>query len=191
MAWLPYVAPEGETVQQRTALDEVRAERGAVSLFSRTLAHSPAGLRTYEDLSRHVRLASPLAPALRELVILRIAQHFGNEYEWRRHTRAALALGIAQERLAALAGWRDAGDAFDARERAALGWVDGFLGGDHRPPPAAMEALTAAFTPEEVVELALLAGLYVTVAAVMVPLGLSEDDEAAPAPLPMTLVSDI
>jgi alkylhydroperoxidase family enzyme len=185
MSWLPYTSEDGDTPEQRDALARVRAERGAVSLFARTLAHAPAGLRAYEDFSRYVRTQTRLEPALRELLILRLAILFGNVYEWRRHTRAAAGLAISEERMLALADWRER-DLFDERERAALGYVDGFLAPGHRPSATDMEAFTAAFEPDEAIEVALLTGLYATVAAVMVPLGLGEDDTAPEsfAPLP-------
>jgi AhpD family alkylhydroperoxidase len=63
---------------------------------------------------------SGLDPKLQELLKFRAAQMNGCAYCMDMHSRDALATGERAERLNVVAGWREAGDWFDERERAAL-----------------------------------------------------------------------
>jgi AhpD family alkylhydroperoxidase len=63
---------------------------------------------------------SGLDPKLQELLKFRAAQINGCAYCMDMHSRDALAAGERAERLNVVAGWREAGDWFDERERAAL-----------------------------------------------------------------------
>ena len=63
---------------------------------------------------------SGLDPQLQELVKVRVAQINGCAYCMDMHSRDAVAGGERPERLYVVAGWREAGDVFDDRERAAL-----------------------------------------------------------------------
>jgi AhpD family alkylhydroperoxidase len=63
---------------------------------------------------------SGLDPQLQELVKVRVAQMNGCAYCMDMHSRDAVAGGERPERLYVVAGWREAGDVFDDRERAAL-----------------------------------------------------------------------
>jgi AhpD family alkylhydroperoxidase len=63
---------------------------------------------------------SGLDPKLQELLKFRASQINGCAYCMDSHSRDALAAGERPERLNVVAGWREAGDWFDERERAAL-----------------------------------------------------------------------
>ena len=63
---------------------------------------------------------SGLDGKLQELLKFRAAQINGCAYCLDMHSRDALAAGERPERLNVVAGWREAGDWFDERERAAL-----------------------------------------------------------------------
>jgi AhpD family alkylhydroperoxidase len=63
---------------------------------------------------------SGLDSQLQELVKFRVAQINGCAYCMDMHGRDAVAGGERPERLYTVAGWREAGDLFDERERAAL-----------------------------------------------------------------------
>lgn len=67
---------------------------------------------------------SGLAPLLIELVNLRVSQINGCAYCIDRHSRALLHDGLAVEKLVLVPAWREAGELFDARERAALAWSE-------------------------------------------------------------------
>lgn len=69
-------------------------------------------------------MKSGLAPALVELVYLRVSQINNCAYCLDMHTRDLLKQGVAVEKLTLLQAWREAGGLFDARERAALAWAE-------------------------------------------------------------------
>ncbi|CCN04585.1 carboxymuconolactone decarboxylase family protein [Bordetella bronchiseptica] len=69
-------------------------------------------------------MKSGLAPALVELVYLRVSQINNCAFCLDMHTRDLLKKGVTVEKLALLQAWREAGGLFDARERAALAWAE-------------------------------------------------------------------
>ena len=64
-----------------------------------------------------------IGPALRMLIKMRVSQINGCAYCLDMHAPEALKAGVTQQQLDVLAAWRES-PAFDARERAALGWAD-------------------------------------------------------------------
>ena len=102
--------------------------------------------------------ASPLEPALRELVKLRSSQLNGCAYCLRTHMQAARKLGVTEAKLDVLAAWEEA-DVYDERERAALRVCDRVTLLDDGPgTDVAIDQASGLFTAEEV------AGLLFTVA---------------------------
>ena len=88
-----------------------------------------------------------LDPRLRELIRVRASQLNGCAYCLSLHNEDARKAGEEQIRLDVLAGWREAGDLFDERERAALALVDAVT--LMREPGAAYDAAAEVFTAEE------------------------------------------
>ena len=88
-----------------------------------------------------------LDPRLRELIRVRASQLNGCAYCLSVHNEDARAAGEDQIRLDVLAGWREAGDLFDERERAALALVDAVT--LMRDAGAAHDAAAEVFTADE------------------------------------------
>jgi AhpD family alkylhydroperoxidase len=88
-----------------------------------------------------------LDPRLREMIRVRASQLNGCAYCLSVHNEDARNAGEDQYRLDVLAGWREAGDLYDERERAALALVDAIT--LMRDPGVAYDAAAAVFTPEE------------------------------------------
>jgi AhpD family alkylhydroperoxidase len=88
-----------------------------------------------------------LDPRLRELIRVRASQLNGCAYCLSLHNEDARKAREDQIRLDVLAGWREAGDLFDERERAALALVDAVT--LMREPGAAYDAAAEVFTAEE------------------------------------------
>ncbi|WP_306005161.1 carboxymuconolactone decarboxylase family protein [Aquicoccus porphyridii] len=98
-------------------------------------------------------LSIPLA--LRELVKMRVSQINGCAFCLNMHAPEARGAGVSQQKLDVLAAWRES-PAFDARERAALGWAEALTRIEATgAPDADYAALTNAFTPQECVDLTL------------------------------------
>ena len=88
-----------------------------------------------------------LDPRLSELIRVRASQLNGCAYCLAMHSEDARTAGEDQRRLDVLGGWREAGDLFDDRERAALALVDAMT--LMRDPGDAHDAAAELFTAEE------------------------------------------
>jgi alkylhydroperoxidase family enzyme len=172
---VPYLDETTAPAGAVEALARVRERRGYISMVNQVLANSPTALDAFDRFSRHINTESPLDKPLRELVILRMTQLLGNAYEWRRHIPIALASGITQAQVEAVAAWR-ASDGFDERQRLALGLAEEIVDSGGVSTTTG-EALTAVFAPAEVLNLVLLTGWHQLVGTLIISLGLIEDDE--------------
>ena len=117
-------------------------------------AASPAAFKAMLALETATHgLSIPLA--MRELIKMRVSQINGCAFCLDMHAPDARAAGISQQKLDVLAGWHES-PAFDARERAALGWADALTRIETTgAPDAAYDALAQAFSPQECVDLTL------------------------------------
>jgi len=147
--------------------------RDPIALY-RVLAHSPRMLRAYAGLARGLRYEAETPRPLRELMILRVAQLTGSDYEWAHHRAMAEQSGVAAEKVAALGAWRSS-DLFDEGERAALRAVEEIH--DIELTDESFAALERAFGASASVELVLLGAFYETVARVIQALGLEVEPE--------------
>lgn len=104
-----------------------------------------------EGATRQVSLPLPI----RELVKIRVSQINGCAYCLDMHTPEARHAGVSQQKLDVLAAWRES-PAFDARERAALGWAEALTRIEATgAPDADYAALATHFGDRERVELTL------------------------------------
>src|SRR6266511_1536019 len=99
MARLPQVNPETVPANQRNLVDQIKRERGRVSALYQTLLNSPPVAAGWLHMGTAVRNEASLNGAIRELVICRVAQVTGAEYEWQAHSPIAVREGVAQEQL--------------------------------------------------------------------------------------------
>ena len=137
----------------------IRAKRGHVLNIHQVVGHSPKMLRAQAAYAQAMREESVLPRDLQELMILRVAQVNDSDYEQTVHRPIARACGITAEKIAALADWRKA-TVYDARERAALAYVDqAAVSGE--VDDAVFAAVGAQFSTREIVELTVLVGWYV------------------------------
>ncbi len=102
-------------------------------------------LMAMEDAAKDLTI--PLT--LRELIKMRVSQINGCAYCLDMHAPEARAAGVSQQKLDVLAAWRES-PAFDARERAALGWAEALTRIEATgAPDADYDALAAEFTEQE------------------------------------------
>ncbi|CAN0452847.1 unnamed protein product [Phaeothamnion confervicola] len=137
----------------------ILARRGHILNIHQVVAHSPKMLRAQAAYASSMREDSILPRDLQELLILRVAQVNGSEYEQSVHRPIALACGASLEKIEALPGWANS-PAFDARERAALAFVDQGAGSGEIHD-AAFAAAAELFSSREMVEIATLVAWYV------------------------------
>ena len=104
-------------------VERIVAERGSVLHLYQMLLHSPPLAEGWLTFLTAVRQKLSLSGALRELVIMRVAQLNGAPYEADQHKPIALKEGVSQAQLDALPEWA-ASTAFNAQERAVLQLCD-------------------------------------------------------------------
>ena len=121
MARLPYADLDG--VDQAPLVQRIVAERGSVLHLYQMLLHSPPLAEGWLAFLTAVRHKLTIGGALRELIIMRVAQLNGAPYEADQHQPIALQEGVTPAQLDALASWAGA-DCFDATERAVLRLTD-------------------------------------------------------------------
>ena len=130
MAHLPYADLNRDDVKPHVA--RIVAERGGVLHLYQMLLHSPPLAEGWLGFMTAVRQKLDLSGALRELVIMRVAQLNGAPYEADQHAPIALAEGVAREQLAALSDWRAAA-VFNAEQCAVLELCDTMTRDIHVP----------------------------------------------------------
>ena len=137
----------------------IRESRGRLLNIHRAVGQAPKMLRAQAAYARALREDSSLPRSLQELLILRIAQVNDSTYEQSVHRPIALRCGVAAANIDALPRW-DTSSLFDARERAALRFVDQ-AARSGEVEDSVFLALRQAFSPQEIVELTALVGWYV------------------------------
>ena len=137
----------------------IRAKRGRLLNIHQVVGHAPKMLRAQAAYATALREESSLPRDLQELLILRVAQVNASAYEQSVHRPIAAACGVPAAKIEALASWPTS-PLFDARERAALGFVDQAARSGEVDDEVFAAAKTI-FSPQEVIEIAALIGWYV------------------------------
>jgi AhpD family alkylhydroperoxidase len=123
---------------------------------------APAGVKALGGVYGYVT-QSRLPTTLINLVYLRVSQINNCAYCLDMHTRDLLKSGEKIEKLALLQAWEEAGDLFDARERAALAWAESVtLVADTGVPDEAYQSARAVFDERDLVDLTIAIGLMNT-----------------------------
>ena len=116
---------------------------------------APTLMRDYQRAQIEIAAAANFDPALTELVKLRVSQINGCANCINMHTIEARENGETEQRLYLLSAWREA-PCFSERERAAIGWGEAMARlSEGHDRETAYEALTAHFTEEEQIKLAI------------------------------------
>ena len=138
--------------------EDTRSRGGDVINLHLTLGHAPKIAKARRGLSGALRRDAVTPRVLRELVIMRTAQIVRSDYELNQHIPMALKVGLSQQQLDEVANWRDS-ELFDERQRAVLAYIEQLLaGGD--VDDATFAAFANHFTPEEIIEISVLATNY-------------------------------
>ena len=114
---------------------------------------APSGAKALGGVYAYV-MQSCLPPVLVDLVYLRISQINNCAYCLDMHTRDLLKKGQKIEKLALVQAWAEAGNLFDARERAALAWAETVTRvAETGVPDEAYQPVRAVFDERELVDL--------------------------------------
>ena len=123
---------------------------------------SAAGLRALGGVYMYI-VNSGLPKALIDLVFLRASQINGCAYCIDMHARDLIKGGVAVEKVMLVQAWREAGELFTAKEKAALQWAEAVtLVSETHAPDEAFAAASAEFQPKEISDLTLAIGVINT-----------------------------
>lgn len=163
MPRLPLLPDSPADPALKALFDEVRARGIRVPNLYKTIGHAPQMLRAWLDFAWPLRLNAKTSRATRELLILRGAQISGARYEWIHHVDMALAAGISQAQIDAIADWKNS-PLFTSAEKAVIRLAEEVTQG----PGASAECIAGlsehGFDQSDIVELTLTASFYVCVA---------------------------
>ena len=129
----------------------------------RMWANAPACFRNGLRFGGAILGRQKLGADLRELVILLVAKIEGGEYEWVQHVPIAEAVGCRKDQIHALEKGDLNAACFDAREKALLGFAEDVIR-NVRAGEANVKSAAAHFSPQEIVEIILTCGFYMTMA---------------------------
>lgn len=180
---IPLIGDDTDDAKLLELFDRARGGFGGqVPNLYRTLGHAPELLEGWVSFAWSLRHDAAAPRALRELVILRVADELGCGYERTHHEPMALAAGCSDEQLAGLEGWRSAPELFSEPERAALAVAERIARGEPLTDDE-WKALRTHLDARGCVEVVLTASFYVCVARVLDGLGVPlEDGDARTAP---------
>lgn len=98
------------------------------------------------------RKRSPIAPAIRSLVTVRVSQINNCSFCVDLNSATLMKRGVPEEKVLALSGWRTS-NLFDERERAALDYAEAMTFSDRRVDDSLMDRLRRFWNEEAIVEL--------------------------------------
>ncbi len=133
------------------------------------LVHAQDGFGLFNSRRR------TLTPYFRELAITRAGFVAASQFVFSQHCKAARAAGVSEEKLGAIPAWNTS-SAFDAADRAVLGYADELVLQDGRVQDATFAALKLHLADEAILELTYAVTMYRLHATVCRALRLEYDD---------------
>ena len=174
MSRMPYPDPQAVPAPVQALLD-ARPPRNVFKM----MAHAPAPMPGIMELTGAVLYRSGLAPALRELVILRVGHLCGSSYEVEQHRKISRAIGLPQDKIDGTA--RDADPAlYDRRELLLLRMTEQVVRKVKADDALFADAL-AELGRELTMELLVIIGLYVMLAQVLENTGVALEEGGGPS----------
>jgi alkylhydroperoxidase family enzyme len=180
MARLPLVDPARATDSVREVLEAVPVP---LNIF-RMMAHAETCFRPLMRLGAAILGRQKLDPRLRELAILEIAHRSGSAYEWTQHVPIGKATGVSDDQIAALERGDTGADCFDDVDRLVLRFTAEVVE-QVKASDAVFADMRRRFAPQEIVELILAIGFYMTIARLL------ETTEVDPDPAAGTKIVDV
>jgi alkylhydroperoxidase family enzyme len=129
----------------------------------RMWANAETCFRSGLRFGNHVLTKQKLAANLRELAIMTVARLESGHYEWVQHVPISEQAGCTKAQIAAIEALRFDDAAFDAREKSLLALVREVVR-EVRASEAAVKSAQNHFSPQEMVEIVLTTGWYMTMA---------------------------
>jgi alkylhydroperoxidase family enzyme len=173
MARVPY--PDPAALAPETA--ELLGKLPPLNLF-RMMAGGEGLLRAFVQLGNHLLFKSRLPPVLREIAILRVGALCRARYEVFQHERIARGLGMTDALLAAIRHGPD-DPAFDDLQRLVMQYTDDVVH-NVRASDATFEPLRARLSLQELQELTVTIGYYLTASRFLETFDIDLEDGGTP-----------
>lgn len=120
---------------------------------------APAGMKALGGVYNYVAQCG-LPQDLIELVFLRVSEINGCAYCIDMHTKALHKGGLPWDKIVLTQVWRETGDWFTSREKAALAWAESLtLIAQSHAPDAVFAEVEAAFSEKEISDMTIAIGL--------------------------------
>lgn len=120
---------------------------------------SPAGMKALAGVSGYVA-QSGLPHDIIELAFLRVSEINGCAYCIDMHTKSLHKAGLPWDKIVLTKVWREAGDWFSTREKAALAWAESLtLIAQTHAPDEVFAQVQAEFSDKEITDLTITIGL--------------------------------
>ena len=143
------------------------------ALVPDVFTHAVQGFRLYRSPARL------LDPVHRELGQTRAGWLRGSQFVFSQHCKSCRALGMSEERIAAIPNWQVA-DCFDPLERALLAYTDALVLDGGRVADGVFDALRIGLTDEQILEFTYITAMYDMHAVMCKALRLEYDDRVDP-----------
>ena len=130
---------------------KILQERGNISPLYQILLNAPEIAQGWEALLTAIRNRNSLSPAIREMIILRVAVLNRANYEFDAHAPHAIKAGMSQEKIESL---KDStiSDVFDEKEYLILKLTD-VMTQDIQVPDTVFDQVRPYFNDQEILEL--------------------------------------
>jgi AhpD family alkylhydroperoxidase len=172
---LPLVDPDTDDPRLATVFGRFSDAGHEIPTLYRTLGNAPAMLDAWVGMAWPLRSEATTSRALRELIIMRVAQLTRTPYEWVAHRPMTVKCGITAEQLGELRRWRES-NAFSTEERELLAMTDELTDGLDVSDET-WATLAARYAPGELVELVLTCTYYCCVSRTLRALRLPVDPD--------------
>ena len=177
MARVRLVEKKQASPKVRETYQKVEDNGARVINLYRAIANSPTNLLlNYIRLGNSIISQTELPPRLRELAVIRVASLSGSKYEWAQHAPLGLEVGLNQQQLDVISGWKNSSE-FSSEERAVLQYTDEAVR-DVSVTDRTFNELKKFFNDRLIVELTMVIGYYKLTATILGPLQVDIDENS-------------
>ena len=159
MALIPYADTSALPEKAKEAFDRLPRKLNIFRMWANAPEMFVSGMRFGGNILGRQQLRADL----RELIILLVARLERGEYEWVQHVPIAEHTGCRKDQIAALEAARITGDEFSAKEKAMLALAHEVIRDVRARESTVIEAKNH-FSSQEIVEIIMTCGFYMTMA---------------------------
>jgi len=177
MTRVSLIGKEQAPPEVKEVFQKIESNGARILNLYKVAAHSPKILLNLIRLGNSIIGRMALSPSLREIVILRVANLTGSDYEWAQHAPLALQVGVTQQQLDTISDWENSSE-FNKEERAILQYADE-VAKEVNVTDQTFNILKGFFDERAIVELTITVGYYGMLARLLVPLQVEVDEISA------------